>query len=248
MASIGCAGDPIGDHTGDHAGDQHSLREKIKNNLSRYDVGSRYNHIPLQKASVLLPLQIRQGRLYLILTVRSMKLNTMPGDVCFPGGRQDPSDQDEIETALRESKEEIGLCPNQVEVICRLLPYVTRSPVYLVTPVVGIVDDTFQPSPNPNEVTDILSVPLDLFLSIDHYTAIPFNIPHFGMQTIHKFEHHDLETKKSFFIWGLTAHFALLVSVILLERGPLYDPAFDLESTLNVSEKMILYFNNVSKL
>ncbi|XP_018419300.1 PREDICTED: peroxisomal coenzyme A diphosphatase NUDT7 [Nanorana parkeri] len=236
------------DYAGDQTSDQDSLRKKIKDNLSRYDVGSRYNHIPLQKASVLLPLQIRQGRLYLLLTVRSMKLKTMPGDVCFPGGRQDPSDQDEIETALRESKEEIGLCAHQVEIVCRLLPYVTKSPVFLVTPVVGIVEDTFQPTPNPNEVTEVLYVPLDLFISLDHYTAIPYNIPPFGKQTIHKFEHEDPQTKKSFYIWGLTGHFALLISVILLERRPLFDPEFDLESTLKVCEKTILDFNNKSKL
>ncbi|XP_040185108.1 peroxisomal coenzyme A diphosphatase NUDT7 [Rana temporaria] len=236
------------DYTGDQTSNHLSLRKKIKERLSRYDVGSRYNHIPLQKASVLLPLQIRQGRLYLLLTVRSMKLNTMPGDVCFPGGRQDPSDQDEIETALRESKEEIGLCPDQVEVICRLLPYATRSPVYLVTPVVGIVEEAFQPSPNPNEVTDVLYVPLDLFISLDHYTAIPCNIPPFGNQNIHKFEHQDAKTKKSFQIWGLTGHFALVLSVILLERRPLFDPEFDLENTLQICEKTILNYRNLSKL
>ncbi|CAI9580104.1 unnamed protein product [Staurois parvus] len=234
--------------TGDQSSDQRSLRKKIKDKLIMYDVGSRYNHIPLQKASVLLPLQIRQGRLYLLLTVRSMELNTMPGQVCFPGGRQDPSDQDEIETALRESEEEIGLCANQVEVVCRLLPYFTKSPAYLVTPVVGIVEDTFQPSPNPNEVTDVLHVPLDLFISLDHHTGIPYNMPPFGMQTIHKFEHQDEKSKRSFHIWGLTAHFALLLSVIVLGRRPLFDPGFDLENTLNICEKTILDYHNLSKL
>lgn len=50
----------------------------------------------------------------------------MPGDVCFPGGRQDPSDEDDIQTALRETKEEIGLCPEQVQIIGRLVPCITK--------------------------------------------------------------------------------------------------------------------------
>ncbi|XP_072278818.1 peroxisomal coenzyme A diphosphatase NUDT7 [Pyxicephalus adspersus] len=123
-----------------------------------------------------------------------------------------------------------------------------QSPVYLVTPVVGIVEDTFQPSPNPSEVTEVLEVPLDLFLRSDNYTAIPVNIPPFGLRTVHKFEHLDSKTQKSSYIWGLTAHFAILLSVIILERSPLFDPEFDLDSTLDICEKTILTYNFLSKL
>ncbi|XP_068089846.1 peroxisomal coenzyme A diphosphatase NUDT7-like [Hyperolius riggenbachi] len=237
-----------GDHAEDQAGNELSLRKKIKNIISRYDVGSRYSNVPLQKASILLPLLIRQGRLYLLLTVRSMKLKNMPGDVCFPGGRWDPEDQDDVATAVRESEEEIGLSRSQVEIIGRLVPYITKSPVYLVTPVVGIVEDTFEPLPNPNEVTAVFYVPLDFFISTDHCTLLDLNMHPFGMFRMYRYIYQDAETRKDFNIWGLTANAALLLSVMLLEKGPSFDQEFDLEKRIQTSEKFILDYNNLSKL
>lgn len=46
--------------------------------------------------------------------------------MCFPGGKRDPSDRDDVDTALREAGEEIGLPPEDVEVVCRLLPIINR--------------------------------------------------------------------------------------------------------------------------
>lgn len=42
--------------------------------------------------------------------------------MCFPGGKRDPSDRDDVDTALREAEEEIGLPPDQVQVVCSLFP------------------------------------------------------------------------------------------------------------------------------
>ncbi|KAF5892537.1 peroxisomal coenzyme A diphosphatase NUDT7 [Clarias magur] len=87
------------------------------------------------------------GKLY----VRS-QLKHNPGEVCFPGGRSDPHDRDEIDTALREAVEEVSLPPDEVEVICRLCPVLNQRGL-LVTPVVAFISDTFQANPNPDEVT-----------------------------------------------------------------------------------------------
>ncbi|KAM9302037.1 peroxisomal coenzyme A diphosphatase NUDT7 [Gastrophryne carolinensis] len=225
-----------------------SIREKVKLLMNRYDFGSRYSQTPLQQASILLPLLIRQDRLYLLLTARSMELRTMPGDVCFPGGRRESGDQDDIETALRESKEEIGLEPHQVEIVGKLVPYITRGPLFLVTPVVGIVEDNFQPSPNPNEVTDTFYVPLDFFISSDHYTPLELTIPSFGNLRLHKYVYQDPETEKIFVIYGMTAHFALLLAAILLERDPEFNPEFDLQREIQECEKKISDFKYQSKL
>ncbi|XP_075432868.1 peroxisomal coenzyme A diphosphatase NUDT7 [Ascaphus truei] len=224
-------------------GDMGSLPEKIKRNLRKYDVGSRYSHIPLRKASILLPLLIRNGKLHLLLTVRSMKLNTMPGDVCFPGGRSDPTDIDEIHTALREANEEVGLHPDQVVIVGQLIPYITKWPRYLVTPVVAIVEDTFQACIDPEEVTDVFLVPLEFFVSSDHYSQINLNVPYFGTQAIHSFQYEDAQKEKVFKIWGLTAHFALLLAVILLGKGPSFDCNFDLDSTLTRCEDALQAFH-----
>ncbi|XP_075693257.1 peroxisomal coenzyme A diphosphatase NUDT7 [Rhinoderma darwinii] len=235
---------------GDNAGEQKddNVREKIKSLLEKYDVGSRYDHIPLKKASILLPLLIRQGKPHLLLTVRSMQLKTMPGDVCFPGGRQEPSDEDEIQTALRETKEEIGLCPEQVQIVGRLIPYISKCPTYLVTPIVGIVEDTFQPTPNPSEVADVFLAPLEFFLGPEHSAPLQVNSPTHGTHIIHQFYYMDVDRKKRFKIWGLTAHCALMLSVILLEKGPSFDPGFNLENSIREQEKYLQTSCSQSKL
>lgn len=46
--------------------------------------------------------------------------------MCFPGGRRDPSDRDDVHTALREAEEEIGLPPDDVQVVCRLFPIIGK--------------------------------------------------------------------------------------------------------------------------
>ncbi|XP_053304718.1 peroxisomal coenzyme A diphosphatase NUDT7 [Spea bombifrons] len=223
-------------------GDQSSLREKIKKKIQQYDAGDRFSHIPLQKASILLPLLIKQDKLHLLLTVRSMKLKTMPGDVCFPGGRRESTDKDEIETALRETHEEIGLKPEQVEIIGRLVPYISKTPAYLITPVVAFVEDTFQACPDPDEVTEVFHVPLEFFLSSEHYTPLLLKAPYFGTNVIHSFNYNDPQMQKSFTIWGMTAHFALILSVMLLGKGPAFDTNFKLERRLAECEHALLSF------
>ncbi|KAM4017236.1 peroxisomal coenzyme A diphosphatase NUDT7 isoform 2-T2 [Anomaloglossus baeobatrachus] len=222
-------------------------REKIKSLLEKYDVGSRYTHIPLPKASILLPLLIRQGKPHLLLTVRSMQLKTMPGEVCFPGGRQEHS-EDDIQTALREAHEEVGLCPEQVEIIGRLTPTFARSPNSMVTPVVGIVDNTFQPTPNPDEVSDLFLVPLEFFVSTEDCTLLKINVPPFGSQTVHQYFYVDEETKKRFKIWGLTAYCALMLSIIVFEKRPSFDPGFDLESILENYDQLLQKYYTKGKL
>lgn len=54
------------------------------------------------------------------------QLTRSPGEVCFPGGRREPADIDEIATALREAKEEVGLHAEQAEVICKLVPAIDK--------------------------------------------------------------------------------------------------------------------------
>ena len=55
-----------------------------------------------------------------------LQLRTNAGEVCFPGGKRDPSDRDDVETALREAEEEIGLPPDHVQVVCKLFPIMNK--------------------------------------------------------------------------------------------------------------------------
>ncbi len=97
----------------------------------------------------------------LIFTVRSEMLSKHKGQISFPGGSIDPDDATAADAALREAHEEIGLDPASVTVVGRLDDTPTFVSGYVVTPVVGVLSERPQLSPNPAEVSKILEVPLD---------------------------------------------------------------------------------------
>uniref|UniRef100_A0AAY5KNG5 Nudix hydrolase domain-containing protein n=1 Tax=Esox lucius TaxID=8010 RepID=A0AAY5KNG5_ESOLU len=103
------------------------LKEKTVAILKQYDVGTRFSYLPnLPKASVLIPLFVRDGDVHMLMTLRSLELRTNAGEVCFPGGKRDPSDRNDVDTALREAEEELGLPADQVDVVCTLFPIMNK--------------------------------------------------------------------------------------------------------------------------
>lgn len=117
----------------------------------------------LAPAAVLVPLVERGSRVNVILTRRAAGLRRHGGQVAFPGGRVDPGDASIAAAALREAWEEIGLEPDQVELIGRLDPHETVTH-FSVTPFVGRVQGPFRPRPDPAEVAEVFEVPLDFLL------------------------------------------------------------------------------------
>lgn len=110
-------------------------------------------------AAVLIPI-VATPQPTAIFTVRTKTLSSHKGQISFPGGSIDPSDASATAAALRESEEEIGLDPADVEVLGALDNFHTFVSGYLVTPVVGWLAKSPRLRPNPAEVAEVLQIPL----------------------------------------------------------------------------------------
>ncbi len=155
----------------------------------------------LQPAGVLIPVRSRTSGLSVLLTQRSAELKHHAGQVSFPGGRMEQSDADIEATALRETREEIGIAEEQVSIIGYLetMPTVTG---YAVTPVVGLVDGAVELTLDKTEVEYSFEVPLNFLMNADnqrmverHWQGLSFSMVEF---------HYEGQR-----IWGVTAQMIL---------------------------------------
>lgn len=157
------------------------------------------SHPELKRASVLIPLVQRDGALNVLLTQRTEHLSNHAGQISFPGGRAEEVDSSPIETALRETEEEIGLARRHVEVLGLLPEHVTGTG-YRVTPVVALLAPPFDLTADPNEVADIFEVPLAFLMDGMRHQRLSYELP--GGKGRRSFYAMPYER---YFIWGATA-------------------------------------------
>ena len=115
----------------------------------------------------MVPLFFYAAEYHVLYTLRPTTIGTHSGEVAFPGGRYQDDDASLLQTALREAEEEVGLKPDDVQILGPLDDLRTRSTNYLVTPYVGLIPPNYSYRPDPKEVAEIFSVPL-AFLQDPH--------------------------------------------------------------------------------
>ncbi len=153
-------------------------------------------------AAVLVPIVNRPDGLTLLLTQRSDTLPDHPGQISFPGGRQDPEDGSAADTALRESEEEIGLARGHVEILGEVGSYETVTG-YSVVPVVGWVEPPFELKTDPVEVAEAFEVPLSFVLNPDNFVQ--------RQRDVNGITRHFFACPyQDRYIWGATAAMILL--------------------------------------
>lgn len=113
----------------------------------------------LQRAAVLVPLFVRGGSLWVLLTRRSESLRHHPGAIAFPGGGAQDGDEDEVATALREAEEELGIEAGRAIVLGQLSDAVTATG-FVISPVVAAIPEPVGLAPTTAEVVELLPVPV----------------------------------------------------------------------------------------
>jgi len=114
----------------------------------------------LRRAAVLIPIVLHPEPVSILLTLRTHLVETHKGQVAFPGGVVDPEDGDVVETALRESEEEIGISRADVTVLGVMEDLATPTG-FLITPVVGVLAQLPRLHLNASEVAEAFTVPVE---------------------------------------------------------------------------------------
>lgn len=158
-----------------------------------------YSDFNPRKASVLMLLYPKNKITHLVLILR----NTYPGihssQIAFPGGKVEVDDESLSATALRETFEEVGVLSDKISIIKAFTELYIPPSNFLVSPFLGFSIDELTFIPNPDEVAEIIEIPISDFLddkivvniSMSTSTATNIQVPAFQIH-----EH---------LVWGATA-------------------------------------------
>lgn len=130
-----------------------------------------------------------------VMTEKPKHMKFHAGEISFPGGKLDPDDSDLLETALRETREEIGLSISKDQVIGQLEPVVTLNSGFLILPFISVVDEISTLLANA-EVEKIFHIPLESFLKTQSRDPDP---THNIIQEMYTFEYQNQ------IVWGASA-------------------------------------------
>jgi len=168
-------------------------------------------------AAVLIPLILENNQLSVLFEVRAHHMLWQPGEICFPGGRIETLDSSFLSAAVRETTEELGLSVEQIQALGSLEE--VDSPIGVrIYPFVGYLTDAHLINPNPDEVSEVFTVPLEFLLATEPIIGrmerctrplgdFPFDLlPGYSDKWKSRKSYQVFFYKyKQYVIWGLTA-------------------------------------------
>lgn len=183
--------------------------------LSEEEISTRLAHNALlhdqpefdmnrRSAAVLVPLLCIDNEWRLLYTRRTDQVPHHKGQVSFPGGAYEVQDDDLVQTALRESREEIGLNPADVHILGELngMPSVSN---YLITPIIGRITKPFAVRLSEYEVSRVFTIPLAWLAEPKHREMRPYHAPDGRVFDVIFYQPFDGEI-----LWGATAYMTLM--------------------------------------
>lgn len=167
--------------------------------LQRFD-STKFNwDSDLQYSAVLAPFMYHESELKLIFTKRSIYLERHKGQVSFPGGFVEKDDKDPVDTALRETFEEIGLKEHQVQVLGIMPPY-NSSTGFIIFPVIGFLKDMNGLLKNGAEVEKVFCIPYNWLSDPENSNLMDFKTQDGNVSKVWFYKEFEGEL-----LWGITA-------------------------------------------
>ncbi len=115
-----------------------------------------------REAAVLMPVMEWEHKYHFLLTRRTEDVETHKGQISFPGGMREEGET-LVNTALRETFEEVGIQEDRIEILGRFHDYISVTQ-YRVTPFAGFIRKPITINPQVTEVAEVLKVPFQIFL------------------------------------------------------------------------------------
>jgi 8-oxo-dGTP pyrophosphatase MutT (NUDIX family) len=164
----------------------------------------------IKAAAVMVILTVINEQLYLLFTHRTDIVSTHKDQVSFPGGLQELNDENLIQTAIRETNEEIGILINENEIIGNL-PEQKSISGFQIHPFVCDIENLENIKLNQAEVKHIFTIPLDWILDHKNWGFETYKSPDGKERQVVFFQKYMNEI-----VWGITGQILVSFSNLLL--------------------------------
>lgn len=173
-----------------------AFREDLRLRLSAHSPRSIRKE-GLRPAAVMILIMNRGGEPHVLLTKRTDKVGTHKGQMALPGGGYDETDGNFLNTALRETQEEVGVRKEDVDVLGRFDDFISIAGFHVVS-YIGVIPFPYTYTINRDEIEDYVEVPLSIFVNREYgkvqqveFEGALYNVYHYYF--------------RNFEIWGMTA-------------------------------------------